>query len=674
LGEQGRQLEALVSLNKALKIEPNNAELLAQRKELDSIQREKEAEGLLQHTIGNSDHSGDKNMMIEESKKSFNSISHHPELTAGSSKEEVFIYIDHIAGQLKSKSTSSATLKLLSLDYDQLHKEIISLVRVYFRQSSTLQELIEYIKYIWNNGSYQPTNNCNEEDRIPVAALLSQAIVLLANSIDDQRSSKVIFVESKLYTQCKAMLNDLNEQNIGLVAAVIKLLHVLTYDDHGCVKAKTMVTLDNQMLILLPTVIGNLSNNLYMNHDKFDTNIFQSYFQCIELGMRITQIITSDSQSKDMINNINMMQSASLVCSIGTALQVILHIYELQAKKNTNDKQKNNENVKNKIAADKIDDLVVTALGCLLSMSQKESMRICFSYPLPIGNEDKKDSKLSAISSLLNATKLFPHQLVNIISILMNASIAAASITSEGDRAIVVKEIYNHGGLDIALIASEQKSVGVADDIYTIQERARRVGLLSRLVVLPEVQNKLLTPDHYRLLVRNLNYLTSGVVCNEEEAEKWRQEEKSVYVRILASLSLPSSKELPLLLKIGREEQILASLMSIFPQPRTECHEVTPSSVIQMPHEPILPVLIGNTARCLIPYIDDVISARELFGSKKYLAVEKFICAMASCTDIRVRKNIAILLAKACRTVPEVRERISYFRGLQMMIELQNQL
>ncbi len=54
-------------------------------------------------------------------------------------------------------------------------------------------------------------------------------------------------------------------------------------------------------------------------------------------------------------------------------------------------------------------------------------------------------------------------------------------------------------------------------------------------------------------------------------------------------------------------------------------------------------------------------------------SIERLICAMATCTDIRVRRNISILLAKGCR-LPGVREHVEKYRGLQIMVQLQNQL
>lgn len=46
---------------------------------------------------------------------------------------------------------------------------------------------------------------------------------------------------------------------------------------------------------------------------------------------------------------------------------------------------------------------------------------------------------------------------------------------------------------------------------------------------------------------------------------------------------------------------------------------------------------------------------------------------MATCSDIRVRKNIAILLAKGCRK-EEIKKKIEFFRGIEMIVQLQKQL
>lgn len=199
---------------------------------------------------------------------------------------------------------------------------------------------------------------------------------------------------------------------------------------------------------------------------------------------------------------------------------------------------------------------------------------------------------------------------------------------------------------------------------------ARKAGLLSRLVSLPEVQQKLLEPALYRSLVRRIANHTrdAGAVVSRE---KWMDEEHLHCIRILAALPAPTAE----LKAIAVQENIFRALLSLFPQPREECGEITPSSVTLMPlHAATLsPQLVGNAARCFMPYADDPLYGEKLYKTKSFITIEKWICAMASCTDMRVRKNIAILLAKACR-IPGVREKVSHLRGLQMMIELQDKL
>jgi len=57
-------------------------------------------------------------------------------------------------------------------------------------------------------------------------------------------------------------------------------------------------------------------------------------------------------------------------------------------------------------------------------------------------------------------------------------------------------------------------------------------------------------------------------------------------------------------------------------------------------------IFLGNTARCLLPFADKVPFNHEIYMNKANYGIEKLICTMASCPDMRVRKNISILLAK----------------------------
>ena len=47
--------------------------------------------------------------------------------------------------------------------------------------------------------------------------------------------------------------------------------------------------------------------------------------------------------------------------------------------------------------------------------------------------------------------------------------------------------------------------------------------------------------------------------------------------------------------------------------------------------------------------------------------IDKMICGMATCTEMRVRKNISILIAKGCKYSQHVKERMVYLKGMEMI-------
>ena len=205
-----------------------------------------------------------------------------------------------------------------------------------------------------------------------------------------------------------------------------------------------------------------------------------------------------------------------------------------------------------------------------------------------------------------------------------------------------------------------------------------------------------------------------------EEMLKYTRDEQSSLIRTLASLSNLSDQ----CLDIAKEEKLVHALLFIFPTPREELGEITPHSVILTPTTPAPAILLGNAARCLLGLAEDERSAPVLYdprgtsslftdfqitdiddaavmteewnlrilggeklpvsrppvppspsssASVRVCGIERLICAMATCSDIRVRRNISILLAKGCKR-PGVRDQVDKFRGMQIMLELQKQL
>ena len=95
---------------------------------------------------------------------------------------------------------------------------------------------------------------------------------------------------------------------------------------------------------------------------------------------------------------------------------------------------------------------------------------------------------------------------------------------------------------------------------------------------------------------------------------------------------------------MASEEKLVVALLHLFPEPSYHGAEITPASVVIPPKKPAPALLLGNAARCLMPYADNEEYASVLYGRSAAVGIERLINAMATCNDIRVRKNIAILL------------------------------
>jgi hypothetical protein len=322
-----------------------------------------------------------------------------------------------------------------------------------------------------------------------------------------------------------------------------------------------------------------------------------------------------------------------------------------------------NEKVKSDIKSD-TEDILGLCVDVFVGCSQIDIMRNCFCEMFSIktkqhnGTVENELNETCIANEILMLIDQHGEYAANGIAALMNASLEPTNAVRDA--------IFNSNGLKIALssidLSDEERNTSVGVLL------SRKIGLLSRLATLSSVQQFILQEKDlctYRMICRRLSFDIRRV---QNDGEQWKIVEHGHFVRVLASLSNPSEA----CKRVGMEENILFSLLQVFPTPREYGGEITPLSVTLMPHEPINAVSLGNAARCLMSYADDIEShAIVLFKQDKLLAVEKMVCAMASCTDTRVRKNIAILLAKGCR-IQGVREKVTLYRGMEMMIELQN--
>jgi len=191
---------------------------------------------------------------------------------------------------------------------------------------------------------------------------------------------------------------------------------------------------------------------------------------------------------------------------------------------------------------------------------------------------------------------------------------------------------------------------------------SRSAGLLSRLSVLEETLQVMTQPEIFRKLCRCLAantgvdsilqaakmkktsnlLLTQDSSSSTQSLDSCLQDERSHLIRALASIVKPSES----CLSIAREEHFVLSVLLCFPTPRSELGEITPTSVTLPPAYPATALLLGNAARCLLPYADSSLFSTIIFATDNgFYGTERLVCAMASCSDLRVRKNIAILLA-----------------------------
>ena len=124
-----------------------------------------------------------------------------------------------------------------------------------------------------------------------------------------------------------------------------------------------------------------------------------------------------------------------------------------------------------------------------------------------------------------------------------------------------------------------------------------------------------------------------------------------------------------------KETNLAAMILRIFPIPRMDLNEVTPLSVTKAPAESPPALSLGNAA-IILRSISDNPEGKDIFASlfdesksKALLAVERLICAIATCTNTSVRKNVAIVLARAA-ALPGIRTKLEYLNGMKILREL----
>ena len=430
---------------------------------------------------------------------------------------------------------------------------------------------------------------------------------LIAEAIVSRRASKLLVLEYDLPSIAKELIHRDISIDLDIVIGSFLLLKSCCIDD-ACSKTRTSV-FDLKVVNRIGTIVEALS--------KTGTSMIDELFlTCMHL-MR-------DIASADSGKYVSDSKVGSTLCSIG------LSLYWFSS----------NEKKLSKVAS-----ILEVALDALLVLSQHEPLRTFFSHILPVPSQISKHS--TTISVLLRLSGDVSSLKGSCYTILMNAC-----VDNDTNR----QNVIDCGGLEHIV-----DNLKLKDNNRYIYNRS--AGLMSRLCSLSECQSKIKTGSIYKLLCTRLKDLC--ILSNTRSLESIEIDEQSHYIRILASLGTLNDD----CARVALDQDIVITFLQFFPTPKVDYDgKITSNSVILPPIHIQSAVILGNVARCLLAIADDERFAKTIYN-QQLLGIEKMVCAMATCTDIRVRKNISILLAKGCR-LPGVKEKVSNLRGLQMMVEL----
>lgn len=736
LAEEGLHSNALETINKALLLDPMNPELITQQREIHVIHNEKVIEekymsslqvSSSKNEITNQEASLSINQQPFETKEELNkSSSTNPTELIDLIHQKLSVFMTKPTETIDSspiyyttvQETTPLLLELLSYwkETQVSNPETIQFLQLYIQKNNTLSLLFNCLQYYHTHVfvsqhevlCYQNAYQTLTKDKQLIIYKESYFFILLiqwlSKLLSQQRQIQQLYVQDKIYIMIKSMLttllSDISNHSLELTSYSYQLLLEIILQIEGLCwkellthKTQHILIYDTSLFVCLTSLLGNYALSLPLLQQKFSTcltmalqtfdallNIFVFYFYANKELQLTKSSSTSFTNTMAQMTFIGIQSTQLFVfcCSIGSLLETSLFL--LTNKTTEQDQQATWMSSKSFLQQQKEfllkwEKIWDHSIELLLDLSQIEDIRSYFAIALPltfqsnsitdnnIQSSATKDSTITLLHILIRWIKYYQSYEHNLIAILMNLSIAPSTSTTNEASNINVREIiYQAGGLSIALSGLHVNET--QRDRITALTWSRKAGLLSRLATIEGVQQQLCQEENYRLICQRIHHLSQLSSTNKDI-----QDELLHYIRVLAALPTPSNK----LKEIAIQAHIIDSLLTIFPTPRKECGEITPLSVTLMPLEPVNPIAIGNAARCFMPYADDPNYGKELYQKSDRMTIAKWICAMATCTDIRIRKNIAILLAKACR-IPGIRDQVSHLRGLQMMIELQDKL
>lgn len=610
--------------------------------------------------------------------------------------------LPHLTPKDSSKKTGGAS-PANSNAFDELVQRTgaNAMIKVYARTSSLLRTTIDFCEAVaaclqevaestaegchCNSSRFSPNLGVEED-------LLTSCLHFVTIAVDGERASKLLLLEqATTLPALRSLLTTCNSQP-EVVLAVTNLLYACCADDL-CKKLQQAVFTDRKLLLILATTLGELVSRYrpmrlsdLVNAATADAAGVAAESSAVDSEARTLSVCKACIAISLLIKEISFSEAGKTalafaelgcaVCAVGTML--FTYSREMLWDAHT---------------------AIESALDALLGLSQVEVLRGFFAVPVPMGHQDSTVDKnvMSVVEVILlhvlgKKNGANAQYASNCLAVLMNACLD----TDGAVRAAVFK----HGGMDEALKGLRRcgldggggKSVPGLSGKREEKEEAipdhnhgkhllicRQAGLMSRLATVEGVQAVLYEPENYRLICRGIaaaakpgsssGFGSGSGAGKDESTAKLEAEGRGHLIRMLAALNQPP----PLCRAVALQECLVHALIQLFPRPRDELGEITPQSVVLCPSTPESPILLGNAARCLMPYADDAAHAAVLFQKRDLVGVERLVNAMATCTDIRVRKNLAILLAKGCR-LDGVRELLTHFRGMQMLTELQDSL
>jgi hypothetical protein len=338
----------VIAIQQALLLDPMNADLIAQAKELNIIQKEKtEEKNMMMMMMMKKDSKklGDKddakevkfgsvdneNQLIIKDKSS-----HDHECIPGSDNSNIAEELKKYLISLDNNTTTSTSSTTANNNnnnnnniegddhsiYTQLVKMKMNIIteikkdvgiKTTFRLSGCIQQLIKTIHRYTDMfkqsvdgddssssssssccSSNDGSNSSDDDGSSNMKMILLSCYDILAIIIDQQRASKLLIIELKLILSIKSLIKFIHiERDVSLLKSLIHICYVLCYDDI-CVKSMNIIIGDKMILCYLSTCIGNLSYNL--------NTLLSNTTTTITTTSSTTTTIRSDD---DYINNIN---------------------------------------------------------------------------------------------------------------------------------------------------------------------------------------------------------------------------------------------------------------------------------------------------------------------------------------------------------------------------------